>query len=120
MNAETGTAFLKPYRGNSDIKPSMDELTSDLYKKPVHILLFALLLIFGIEALIMLVLILMPYLPIYIELLLDASLLALLTFPILYFFLIKPLQSQINENELLRKKISELSSMPPPHKDESL
>jgi preprotein translocase subunit YajC len=58
----------------------------------------------------MLTLNIFPSLTITTELFIDALLLSVISFPLLYFLLIRPLKLQIKENEKLREEIRKLKS----------
>ncbi len=75
----------------------------DAYFSPLQLLAVIAVSIFVIQFLVMLILIFLPHESLVVHSLLDSSLLVLFLSPILYFFLFRPLLSNINE----RKKFEE-------------
>ena len=79
----------------SVLRESLFELPPIVYSKPLNLFLIAIVSIFLIETLVMYV---FPVLSTSLRLngaVLDAALLTILIFPILYFFLLRPLQQQV-------------------------
>jgi hypothetical protein len=100
---------MKSEISDSRIKVSLEE-ESLVFKKPFFLLTITLISIFWIEVFIMLLLLTLSPLSLIQEVFIDASLLTLLVFPMLYFLLIRPLQAKIKENEMLEEDIRKLKS----------
>jgi hypothetical protein len=88
----------------------LDDSHSGIYRNPFLLLIITIIVIFWVESVIMLTLNFFPFLTITTELFIDALLLSVISFPILYFLLIRPLKLQIKENEKLREEIRKLKS----------
>ena len=82
-------------QGSGHSLPSIASL--GFYAKPVYLFLITTVTIFVSEALVMLVLDHLPPLAPYQEAFFDSTLLSILIFPILYFFVLKPLRLHINQ-----------------------
>ena len=82
-------------KSQSVLRGSLFELPPIVYSKPLNLFLIAIISIFLIETVVMYV---FPVLSTSLRLhgaVLDAALLTILLFPILYFFLLRPLQQQV-------------------------
>jgi Cu/Ag efflux pump CusA len=88
----------------------LDDSHSGIYRKPFSLLIITLIILFWLESIIMLTLIFLPSMTMITELFIDALLLSLISFPILYILLIRPLKLQMKENEKLREEIRRLES----------
>jgi len=73
------------------------DITKERYSSPVKLFAITMVSIFVVEAVIMLILNILPPMSLHIEMLLDAFLLSFLVFPVLYFFLLRPMILHIDE-----------------------
>jgi two-component system cell cycle response regulator len=88
---------------------SLFQMAPIAYSKPLHLFLITVVLIFLAETIIMSVFpLLTPQLELR-EALLDASLLTLIIFPILYIFLIRPLKRQVAELKKAEEAILQIT-----------
>jgi diguanylate cyclase (GGDEF)-like protein len=78
------------------------------YSKPLHILLITIVSIFLTEAVVMFFLPVLHYESRFLGALLDASFLTLIVCPILYLFLLKPLQRQMSEMKKAEEIVLEI------------
>jgi hypothetical protein len=88
----------------------LDDSHSGIYRNPFLLLIITLIILFWVESIIMLTLIFLPSMTMITELFIDAFLLSLISFPILYILLIRPLKLQMKENEKLLEEIRRLKS----------
>jgi len=79
--------------------PLQAEQHSKLYSKPGILLLVAAGVIFMMEALVMFLLLLLPVLDPITAALIDAAMLTVVIFPILYLLVFRPMQEQINRRK---------------------
>ena len=88
-----------------------DEVVSNLRSKrdptPYHLIIITTASIFFVESAEMIILSLLPPIPEKVEVLLDASILTILIFPMLYFYFFKPLTLNIAELEQKEKALRE-------------
>jgi PAS domain S-box-containing protein len=88
---------------NSEVKTFKRLIPADPYAKglldPLYILIVAALSIFVAEAFVMIILSFLPPLALFAVALIDASLLSLILFPMLYFLIFRPLNLHITERK---------------------
>ena len=75
------------------------------YQSPIRLLLILGSSIFTIELLIMVLVFVLPPLSVWVEALSDSTLLVVLIFPILYFFVFRPLTLHIAERERMEAEL---------------
>jgi diguanylate cyclase (GGDEF)-like protein/PAS domain S-box-containing protein len=84
------------YNKETEIKTSQNFIAANRFtksfQKPLYLIIVTLLSIFLAEILVMCILSILPPLSIFSEALMDASLLIFIIFPMLYFFIFKPLR----------------------------
>lgn len=78
------------------------------YPSPLSLFVIIAVSIFAVETVIMILLHLPEHMSVYVETLLDASLLTILMFPALYFFLLRPMILHVNERKLAEEKLEKL------------
>ncbi|RJQ55041.1 MAG: sensor domain-containing diguanylate cyclase [Nitrospiraceae bacterium] len=96
------------YEDSTDMRDSLTLRTELNYSKPLHLFLVTIVSIFLLVVIVMFVFpILAPSLNLR-EALLNASFLTLVIFPILYIFLLRPLQKQLIEMKEAKKAVLEI------------
>lgn len=83
---------------------------TQIFEKPVHLVVIIIAVIFLTEALIMLILSILPPLETYKIMFLDSLLLILILLPMLHVFVLKPLQLHITERKQAEKLILEIEN----------
>ena len=80
-----------------------------LFENPIYLFTITIVSIFIAEAIVMFILHLLPTISVIEEALLDALLLVFIVFPVVYFFIFRPLRLHINQRKLAEEKLRSLS-----------
>jgi hypothetical protein len=98
--------------GDTPIHKTRAEMPSDMtpvkvFSRPGRLLVISLILIFWAEALVMMIIYMLPQQTIITEAFIDALLLTFIVFPALYFLLLRPIQIHIAERKQAENELFE-------------